>query len=103
LRQGGTALIAFSPVPCRRKDTDASPQGHITSGSLTEFINFPLLFRLHVCASGQQCLNDGQVIGGVPSVTRRIEKKVRKAEESSKSIASCGNGLPKYLSFQVKR
>jgi len=37
------------------------------------------------------------------SVTRRIEKKVRKAEESSQSIASCGNGLPKYLSFQVKR
>jgi hypothetical protein len=39
----------------------------------------------------------------VPSVTRRIEKKVRKAEESSQAIASCGNGLPKYLSFQVKR
>ena len=39
----------------------------------------------------------------VPSVTRRIEKKARKADESSQSIASCGNGLPKYLSFQVKR
>jgi hypothetical protein len=33
----------------------------------------------------------------------RSRKKCEWADESSQSIASCGNGWSKYLSFQMKR
>jgi len=33
----------------------------------------------------------------------RSKKKCEWADESSQSIASCGNGWSKYLSFQMKR